>query len=332
MVTFKKRADAYVLRIKRQGRERVIRLPLQTPKRELEKQQAEINHKLLQGWNPFEGEPEMPQESRKVLGTAIRLYLDSLLRKSEGTRYFYRTPLKSLESYFTAQADITVLTQADLDRWLLWTGVSDATKETYSIVVAQMFKFHGLTFYKTYHERGNGRVERLKYFTLEELDAICARELASGRRFSQSVVDVWRITFFMGFRSSGIATILKRDVSESYIRVLEKGSKVRTVPVIPAVADAVKRLMARPGDLLCSGLSRGMLYDRLKEHVKALFTEDRWGLTFHSLRHGCATYWLEKGLAITDIAAVLGHESVTTTQIYAKVLPVSLAERMKALV
>jgi len=44
---------------------------------------------------------------------------------------------------------------------------------------------------------------------------------------------------------------------------------------------------------------------------------DREGLCFHSLRHSFATAYLENGAAITDLQGLLGHQSVSTTQIYA---------------
>lgn len=40
----------------------------------------------------------------------------------------------------------------------------------------------------------------------------------------------------------------------------------------------------------------------------------------HDLRHSAATYMLASGTPINVVQAVLGHSSVTTTQIYAKTL------------
>lgn len=54
----------------------------------------------------------------------------------------------------------------------------------------------------------------------------------------------------------------------------------------------------------------------------------REGLTFHSLRHSHATWFLSNGGSITDLQAQLGHAAVSTTQIYAA----ALNERRRATV
>ena len=36
----------------------------------------------------------------------------------------------------------------------------------------------------------------------------------------------------------------------------------------------------------------------------------------HALRHSAAVHWLRSGLQITEVARLLGHTSITTTQVY----------------
>jgi hypothetical protein len=50
---------------------------------------------------------------------------------------------------------------------------------------------------------------------------------------------------------------------------------------------------------------------------------------FHSLRHSYATYLLEKGVDIMTISELLGHNQVTTTQIYARVSNVQKAKAVE---
>jgi len=57
----------------------------------------------------------------------------------------------------------------------------------------------------------------------------------------------------------------------------------------------------------------------------------RKGLVFHSLRHSFATHFLENGAAITDLQGLLGHASVTTTQIYAQMVNPRARKSLEAL-
>jgi len=58
---------------------------------------------------------------------------------------------------------------------------------------------------------------------------------------------------------------------------------------------------------------------------------DREGLCFHSLRHTMATAYLEGGAAITDLQGLLGHQSVSTTQVYAAMVDKRARTSLEAL-
>jgi len=52
---------------------------------------------------------------------------------------------------------------------------------------------------------------------------------------------------------------------------------------------------------------------------------------FHHLRHTAATKMIESGIEINFVKEMLGHSSVTTTEIYTAVVQKKLAEEMKKL-
>lgn len=62
---------------------------------------------------------------------------------------------------------------------------------------------------------------------------------------------------------------------------------------------------------------------RLSELRQELQIETR--ITFHSARHTCATLLCHHGIPITTIQKILGHSSVTTTQIYSEVMTETIA-------
>ncbi|WP_300542535.1 tyrosine recombinase XerC [Maricaulis sp.] len=112
------------------------------------------------------------------------------------------------------------------------------------------------------------------------------------------------------------------------LRITGKGSKTRIVPVLPAVREACAKYVAvcpfdlEPDQPLFRGARGGALGART---VQALMQElrGRLGLadsaTPHALRHAFATHLLAHGGDLRAIQELLGHASLSTTQVYADV-------------
>jgi len=132
-----------------------------------------------------------------------------------------------------------------------------------------------------------------------------------------------------GLRISEALSLTGHDLPLSdTLRIVGKGNKARIVPVLPAVADAISdyiRLCPFPIDgetSLFRGIRGGALGPRavqsLMQHLRG-----RLGLaesaTPHALRHAFATHLLAHGGDLRAIQELLGHASLSTTQIYADV-------------
>lgn len=112
------------------------------------------------------------------------------------------------------------------------------------------------------------------------------------------------------------------------LRVRGKGGKVRDVPLMKIVADAITQYQAQcPIAVNKSGaLFLGKQGDRLSARVfqRRLQTLRRQmglpeSLTPHALRHAFATHLLSRGAELRDIQELLGHSSLSTTQRYTHV-------------
>ncbi len=115
---------------------------------------------------------------------------------------------------------------------------------------------------------------------------------------------------------------------DEVLRIRGKGEKTRIVPVLAPVQEAVERyIQLCPFDLdrdfaLFRGVRGGALNPRqVQKTVQDL--RDRLGLapttTPHALRHAFATHLLAHGADLRSIQELLGHASLSTTQVYTEV-------------
>jgi integrase/recombinase XerC len=120
------------------------------------------------------------------------------------------------------------------------------------------------------------------------------------------------------------APIKGRDM----LRVRGKGDKMRVVPVLPVAREAVEHYLAlcpvklQPDDPLFIGARGKQLSPRI---IQLLIARARGALglpetaTPHALRHSFATHLLGAGADLRAIQELLGHASLSTTQIYTEV-------------
>lgn len=119
-----------------------------------------------------------------------------------------------------------------------------------------------------------------------------------------------------------------KDRKATSLTITGKGNKTRIVPLLPAVFDAVEEYRALCPFTLSAGthLFRGIRGGALQPAVlqrnmrnlrSALGLPD--SATPHALRHSFATHLLESGGDLRTIQELLGHASLSTTQIYTNV-------------
>jgi len=120
------------------------------------------------------------------------------------------------------------------------------------------------------------------------------------------------------------------DRGRRLVRVLGKGRKERIVPITEAALTALARYEPRrtealakspgaPGEALLVNARGGRLSRRsIQASVRDCFdvAAGASGLSAHALRHSFATHLLEQGADLLAVKELLGHVSLSTTQIY----------------
>jgi integrase/recombinase XerC len=152
---------------------------------------------------------------------------------------------------------------------------------------------------------------------MEERPWVAARDMA-----------VIALCYGAGLRISEALALTAADLEAAAVSVTGKGGKVRLVPLIAPVREAIAKYQAicpfhpDSDQPLFRGVKGGVLSPRLIQ-LRMEQLRSALGLppsaTPHALRHSFATHLLSKGGDLRSIQELLGHASLSTTQIYTAV-------------
>jgi integrase/recombinase XerC len=144
---------------------------------------------------------------------------------------------------------------------------------------------------------------------------------------------ILELFYSTGIRLAELAALNVEDFDfyNETIRVLGKGSKERYCPVGAPALEVLQQYRARAdvksGPLFLSKLRKRLssraIHNLLKKYLA--HAEFPLAITPHKLRHSFATHLLDNGADLRSVQSLLGHASLSTTQIYTHVS----VERMK---
>lgn len=257
---------------------------------------------------------------------------------SPNTLEAYSRDVRTLLSYLTAcNTDAIVCTRRHLEDFLYalhQTGVSARSQARTLSGLRSFFRYVRLERYRsddpTELIEGPAQTDALPdVLTLEEVDALIAAidmSKAEGQR-NRAIVET---LYGSGVRVSELTGLLlsRLYLDKEYMLVEGKGSKQRLVPLSPvAVREITAYLEQRAMGPIKEGeedilflnrrgrrLSRVMVFYIIRDAAAAA------GITKtvspHTLRHSFATHLLEGGANLRAIQEMLGHESISTTEMY----------------
>lgn len=296
--------------------------------------------------------PDIPSYARKFL-----IYMTTILGKSDKTvhEYYYdlRTFFRFVMCYFNKSSfddfdtidcsnysisELKKLTTDDLYEFLMYIrNTRDNNPNALARKISCLKSFYNYMTVKS-HQLDNNIAKDLespkipkklpRYLTLEQslklLDAVDG-EFA--------VRDYAIITLFLncGMRLSELVGINMRDMQEKSIFIRGKGNKERKVYLNDACVDAINNyLKVRPHDSVVdrdalflskrkTRISNNMVYKMVKKNMeRAGLDPEKYSP--HKLRHTAATLMYVHGdVDVRALQEILGHEQLSTTQIYTHV-------------
>lgn len=168
-------------------------------------------------------------------------------------------------------------------------------------------------------EKPQRRTKKKEYLTLDEV-----------RRMAAAECDDWRVKHafmfccFTGLRYIDVSRLKWKHIvevgkDEYQVEIVQQ--KTKEPVYIPLSANAMRWLPDKGYDgrenYIFKFRDRSIIYDYLNRWAKAAGVEKH--VTFHMSRHTCATLLLYYGTDLYTVSKILGHTSIKTTQVYAKV-------------
>ncbi len=165
--------------------------------------------------------------------------------------------------------------------------------------------------------------------TIEEINLII--NSVESNNFGIRNKAIIEIIYGCGLRVSELTNLLLSNLflKQGYIKIVGKGNKERLSPIGSLATDSLNDFLTnvRPGLKINNkfsdhvfinnrgtSLSRSMIFKMIKKYtLKANINKD---ISPHSLRHSFATHLVEGGANLRAVQEILGHSSITTTEIY----------------
>lgn len=228
--------------------------------------------------------------------------------------------------------DLLLVDKKDIEKYIRSLNKSS---KTISHVISSL-----KSFYNYYMRMGNiksnptDEIDRPKiekkipeFLTLEEVSSLLNFEV--NNEFEARNKAILELLYSSGLRISELTSleISNIDLDECLVRVMGKGSKERIVPLGDYAIDALKEYIYFYRPMLNKNnssyvflnnrggvLSRQFIFKVIKE--ECIKKGIRKNVSPHTLRHTFATHLLKNGADLRIIQELLGHENLSTTQIY----------------
>ena len=171
-----------------------------------------------------------------------------------------------------------------------------------------------------------------KPLSVDQVQGLLEEPLKSDSPESMRDAAMLELLYASGLRVSELMNLNVRDanLAEHYVRCLGKGSKERIVPLYRKAVEAVHTYIQEARPLLLGQRNQEETALFVNRRGQRLTRQGFWlilkgyarragitsPITPHTLRHSFATHLLEGGASLRNVQELLGHASISTTQVY----------------
>lgn len=268
----------------------------------------------------------------------LKEFLDYIKIEKRLSNNTYLSYKRDLEKYFKYMGDINI-TKKDIEGYiehLFKSGVSSSTISRNIVSIKGFHKYIG----RVYENLGDPSESILRPKTSKRLPDVLTKEevenlldINHDDAFSTRNKAMLELMYATGLRVTELINLNVNDIDfeNATVKCFGKGSKERIIPVVDYALNLVKEYK----DVYRSGMLKGYLTDSLflNNHgkgmtrvgffkiIKNIAKEKGINKNIHPhiLRHSFATHILENGADLRIIQELLGHENISTTEIYTHV-------------
>ncbi len=229
--------------------------------------------------------------------------------------------------------DLLRITPDDIRLYLK--HINNLTNKTISHNISSLKSFYNyleaieLISYNPTNEIDRPKLEQKipTYLTLDEVSKLL--DIKIENEYNARDKAILELLYSSGIRISELTSmeLSNIDLDECLIRIMGKGSKERIIPLGDYATDALKNYLNNYRHLLNKKnttyvflnnrggqLSRQFIFKTIKNY--AIKKGIKKNISPHTLRHTFATHLLKNGADLRIIQELLGHENLSTTQIY----------------
>jgi len=254
-----------------------------------------------------------------------KIHENLILRgRSENTFINYKSALNSFWKYFDTNTNIENLTEEDIIPYIKECFInSNKSKYTYNVAIASIRLFYLVCFKKSLNKifLPTSKISKRLPTILPKDDFIKIFNSENNLKHKCWLL----LAFCSGLRVSEIAKLKIEDLNSKEHKILIKDSKRNKdrYTILPDISIKVLGLYCKKNNIKSGYLFPGNNNNFMNEKTIINYfsvIKDEYKLnndiTFHSLRHSFATYYLSNGGSLLTLQSMLGHTNLNTTTIY----------------